>query len=256
MEQPPPVLAPPPEPPPPPAMSLAARLLNVFAIPGEVFAVVKASRVSLGNWFLPVVLSAVVLAAFAVIQLSQPAIRRQMREQQTKLMAKQVQTGNLTRVQADQALAVIEKFTVPMTVIMAALVSLVRVLWWAFVLRLLAQLFLKVRLGYGKTLEVAGLGTMISVLGASVTLLLTIKLAGASSAPGLGLVVSDFAATQKSPLVLAAVTAFSFWLVAVMSVGLARLAAVPFLRAAWLVFAYWLLQESFFSLFGAGQLVS
>jgi hypothetical protein len=137
---------------------------------------------------------------------------------------------------------------------LAVLVSVIRVLWWAFVLRLLGQLFLRVRLGYGKMLEVAGLGTMISVLGTIVTLLLTIKVAGASPTAGLGLVVSDFDATRKSPLVLAALSAFSFWLVAVMSVGLARLAGVPFLRAAWLVFAAWLLQESFFNLLGLGQM--
>jgi len=53
---------------------------------------------------------------------------------------------------------------------------------------------------------------------------------------------------------LSAVGAFSFWLVAVMSVGLARLGSVPFLRAAWLVFAYWVLQESFFNMLGLGQL--
>ena len=39
-----------------------------------------------------------------------------------------------------------------------------------------------------------------------------------------------------------------------MSVGLARLGGVPFLRAAWLVFAYWVLQESFFNVLGLGQL--
>jgi hypothetical protein len=254
MEEPPPVLAPSPEAPPPPAMSLAARLLNVFAIPGEVFEVVKASRVCMGNWLLPVLLSAVVGTVSAIIILSQPAMQRQMREQQTKLMAKQVQAGKLTRAQGDQTLALVEKFTVPITAILTVLVSVVRVLWWAFILRLLAQLFFKVRCGYRKMLEVAGLGTMISVLGAIVTLLLTIKLAGASPAASLGLVVSDFDATRKNTLVLGAVSAFSFWLVAVMSVGLARLGGVPFLRAAWLVFAYWVLQESFFNVLGLGQL--
>jgi len=92
------------------------------------------------------------------------------------------------------------------------------------------------------------------VLGAIVTLLLTVKLAGAPASPSLALGVGDFDATRKSPLVLGAVSVFSFWFVAVMSTGLARLGGVPFLRAAWLVFAYWLLQESFFNVLGWGQL--
>src|SRR5439155_20141913 len=41
MDQPPPILFSQPEPAKPPAMSLAARLLNVFAIPSEVFSEVK-----------------------------------------------------------------------------------------------------------------------------------------------------------------------------------------------------------------------
>jgi Yip1 domain len=227
----------------PPAMSLAARLLNVFAIPGEVFAGVKAGRSSIGNWLVPALLSAVVGTLAAIAILSQPVIQQQMREQQAKLMAKQVQAGTLTSAQADQMLALVEKLMVPIAVIVTVVASVVRVLWWALVLRLLGQMFLKVRLGYSKMLEVAGLGTMISVLGAIVTLLLTVKF-GTFETPGLRFVVDDFEAARKSQLALGAATAFSFWLAGVMSVGLARLGDVPFLRAAWLVFAYWVLQET------------
>ena len=166
-----------------------------------------------------------------------------MREQQAKLMAKQVQAGTLTSAQADQMLALVEKLMVPIAVIVTVVASVVRVLWWALVLRLLGQMFLKVKLGYSKMLEVAGLGTMISVLGAIVTLLLTVKF-GTFETPGLRFVVDDFEAARKSQLALGAATAFSFWLAGVMSVGLARLGDVPFLRAAWLVFAYWVLQET------------
>jgi hypothetical protein len=235
-------------------MSLAARLLNVFAIPGEVFAVVKASRAAVGNWLLPVLLSVTVGVSSAVILLSQPTVRKQMREQQAKLMAKQVSAGKMTRAQADQTLALVERFALPIATASAVLFSVVRVFWWALVLRLLARLFLKVPLAYAKMLEVAGLGTMISVLGAIVALLLSLKFTGGSHAAGLGLVVSDFAATQQNSVVLGAAGVFSFWFIAVTSVGLARLGEVPFLRAAWLVFAFWFLQESFLGMLGLGQL--
>jgi len=238
----------------PPAMSLAARLLNVFAIPGEVLDAVKGSRASVGNWLVPMVLAAVVGTISAIVLLSQPAIQRQMREQQTKLLTRQVEAGKMTRAQADQTVALVQKFTLPITVIATVMVSVVRVLWWGFVLWLVGQLFLKVRLRYGKMLEVAGLSTMISVLGAIVTLLLTVKLAHGSAPLGLPLVISDFDATRKSTVVAGAVTVFSIWLVGVMSVGLARFAGVPFLRAAWLVFAFWVLQESFCSLLGLTQM--
>jgi len=122
------------------------------------------------------------------------------------------------------------------------------VFWWAFILWLLGRLFLKVQFGYLKALEVAGLALMISVLGGIVTLLLTVNLTKLFGTPGLA--VADFEAARKSHLLLGAANLFSFWLVGVLSVGLAKLAGVPFLRAAWFVFAFWVIQESFFMLLG------
>ena len=115
---------------------------------------------------------------------------------------------------------------------------------------LLGRLFLKARLNYLKTLEVAGLALMISVLGGVVTLLLLVNLPKLFADPGLPLAVSDFDAIRKSPLLLGAANVFSFWLIGVLSVGLAKLAGVPFLRAAWFVFACWLIQESLLVLLG------
>jgi hypothetical protein len=95
---------------------------------------------------------------------------------------------------------------------------------------------------------------MISVLGTIVGVLLIVNLGRLFAGPSLALVINDFDETRKSHLFAGAANVFSFWLVGVMSVGLAKLAGVPFLRAAWLVVAYWMAQESFFILVGLGQL--
>jgi Yip1-like protein len=258
MDQPPPVLESQSVALKPHTMSLAARLLNVFAIPGDVFEEVKATAASAGNWLAPVVLSALVGAISAIIIFSQPAIQQQMREQQAKAMDRQVKSGHMTQEQADQALAITEKFMGPTMLkifgaVGAVVVSFLRVLWWAFVLWLLGRWFLKTRFGYGKTLEITGLAMMISVLGTLVTLLLTVNLARLFATPSLALVVSDFDATRKSHLMLGAINVFSLWQVGLMALGLARLAGVPFFRAAWVVFAYWVAQELFFILIGLGQ---
>src|SRR6266851_1368031 len=73
----------------PPRMSLAARLLNVFAVPSDVFTDVKTAPNAVANWLVPVLLSALVGALAAIIILSQPAIQQQMREAQTKAMDQQ-----------------------------------------------------------------------------------------------------------------------------------------------------------------------
>ena len=242
----------------PPATSLGARLLNVFAVPADVFDEVKASPGVTANWLVPVLLLALVGVISAVIIASQPAIQQQVREEQAKMLDKQVQAGKMTREQVDKILVVAEKFTGPAMLkilgsISAVFVSFVRVFWWGFILWLLGRSLLKTPVVYLKTLEVAGLALMISVLGTVVTLLLTVNFGRMFATPSMALAVSDFDATRKSPLMLGTVNVFSFWLVGVMSVGLARLSGAPFMRAAFLVLAFWVLEQSFFILVGLGQ---
>ena len=262
MEEPLPVLDSPPEAPPPPAISLAARRLNVFAIPGEVFAGVRASRISIGNWLVPALLLTTVGVVTAMIVVSQPAFQRQMRdltERQAKALDQQVKACKVKQPDADRAMALTRAITTPASLktlcsVAAAVVGVARVFWWGAVLWLLGRLFLKVRFGYPKALEVAGLGLMINILGAGVMLLLMVNLPGLFSAPSLAFAVSDFDTSRQSPMLVGAANVFSLWLLGVLSVGLAKLAGVPFLRAAWLVFAAWAIQQSLF-LLGGGVLV-
>ncbi len=239
--------------------SLAARLMNVFAMPGEVFNEVKSAPGNVGNWLVPVLLAALAGAIAAFVLFSQPAFQQQMREAQTKKMDQQVKAGKLTQAQADQAAAVMDKFMGPTVLkvfggLGAAVVSVGRVLWWALVLWLLGRWGFKNRFAYTKTLEVVGLAMMITVLGTIVTVLLQVNLTRMFATPSLGLVLADFDATRKSHLVLGAINVFSIWQVGVLAVGLSKLAGVPFLRAAWAVFTYWVLQESALILIGLGQM--
>ncbi len=258
MEPAPPITEPQSEAPKPAGTSLAARLLNVFAVPGDVFDEVKAGRITAANWLVPVLLWAVVGVIFALIIFSQPAIQQQLREQQARTLDKLVETGKMTRADADDAMAKFEKYGGPTLLkisgsVGAVLLSFVHVFWWALVLWLAGRWFFKAQFRYLKALEVTGLAMMIGVLGQIVTLLLVVNLARLFATPSLGLVISDFDATRKSHLVLGAANVFSFWLVGVMALGLAKLAGVPFLRAAFPVLAYWLLQESLLIMLGLGQ---
>jgi hypothetical protein len=240
-------------------MSLGARLLNVFATPGEVFEDVKISRPCTSNWLVPMVLSAIIGAFSAVVIFSQPSIQQELREKQDRLFDNQVKAGKLKKEDADKAREMAEKFTGPTVMKVAgacgALVAAaVRILWWARVLKLLANWFLKQQLVYGKCVETAGLAIMIGVLGSIVTLLLILNFSRMSATPSLALVIPNFDVTRKSHLLLGAVNVFSFWTVVVMSMGLSRLAGVPFFRAAPLVWTFWVLQELFFIMVGLGSL--
>jgi hypothetical protein len=241
-------------------MSLAARLLNVFAVPGEVFEDVKNSPVAVSNWLVPMVVLALVAAVSVMVVMSQPAILQQMKEQQQKAIDKEVAAGRMTQQQADQALAMMERFMGPGTMKIlgtagAVLTSVVRVFWWAFVMWLIAHLLFKQKeTRFPKLLEVAGLTMMISVLGQIVTLLLMVNLARTFASPSLGLLVQDFDVTRKSHLFLGAVNVFAFWHLAVLAIGLSRLASTPFIRCFFVLLLFSLLQYTFFILTGLGQL--
>lgn len=234
-------------------MTLAARLLNVFAIPGEVFAEVKASRVRIGNWLVPALLSVLVGVITSMVVLSQPAVHKQMRDltdRQAKALEQQVQAGKVKQADADRFMALMRSVLAPPVLktcgtVLAAVAGIVRVFWWGFVLWLLGRLFLKVAVDYRKTLEVAGLGLMIAVLGSIVMLLLMVNLPRLFGTTDVKMAFSDFDPSKASFLLLGAEYLFSFWLIGVFSVGLGRLAGVPFARAVWFVFAAWLIQQSF-----------
>lgn len=169
MEEPiPPLIEAPPQPPPPPGMSLAARLLNVFAIPGQVFGELKTAAPAASNWLVPAVLTAVIGVFSALIILSQPAVQKQFRERQAKFMQDGLENQKLT----PQERHLVEVLTSPQVLKAAGVAGAVigsfgSVLWWGFVLWFLARALLRVPVPFVKTLEVAGLSTMISVLGGS-----------------------------------------------------------------------------------------
>src|SRR5438477_11365469 len=163
---------------PPPPTSLAARLLNIFATPGDVFDEVKSSPPTASNWLVPTFLSSVIGAVAAILIFSQPTIVQQLHEQQTKAIDQQVKAGKMSQTDADKALPMIEKFTGPSMLkifgtVGAVVGSFARLFWWALILWLAGKLFLKVEFPYLKAAEVAGLATMISLLGGIVALLLT-----------------------------------------------------------------------------------
>ncbi len=231
--------------------------MNVFAVPGDVFEEVKASPNCASNWLVPIVLLSLVGAVSAFVIFSQPAIVQQLREKQEQAIQDQVKAGKIKQADADRVLAATQQFMTPNVMkifgaVGAVVAGVLRVIWWAVVLSLLGRWFLKASIPFGKAMEVAGLALMIAVLGGIVTLLLTVNFSNMFATPSLALTVDHFDTSRRSHLVLGAINVFSFWLVGVLGAGLARLASVPWPRGAFLVCAYWLIQETFFILAGGG----
>src|SRR6266567_4701928 len=96
-----------------PASSLAGRLLNVFAAPGDVFEEIRTSAPSTANWFVPLLLSCLIGVCYVFVVFSQETILQSMREAQEKAMQKQVDAGKLTQQQAEQRLEMAQRFAGP-----------------------------------------------------------------------------------------------------------------------------------------------
>lgn len=226
-------------------MPLWARLMNVFAVPGDVFEQVRVARVAAGNWLLPLLLASLAAAGAAVVVASQPALQQQIKEAQEKSIEQKVSAGKMSREDGDRILAMTEKVLSPTLLKLFAgfggiVAGLVKVFGWALVLWLLSRSLLKVPLDFMKAAEIAGLSAMIAVLGTIVTLLLQVNFSNPASSPNLALTVNF---DQKNPmhLILAALNLFDLWHLFVMAVGLSRLTGATFTRTSFTVVGFWLI---------------
>lgn len=246
MDQPPPIPEEPPIEAPQARMSVWARILNVFAVPGEVFEDVRVTRPSAATWLVPVFLYAIIGAIASILIMSQPAIIQQIHEQQAKVFDDRVKAGKMTREQADQALAAAERYSGPTTMkifgAMGAVVfSFISVFWWAFLLWLIGGIGLKTWLSFMKLVEVAALASVITTLAAIIKMLLVVSLSNPLASPSLALLLKNPDPHNKLFMVLNLVDIMTIWVLIVRSIGLAKLSSVRFGRAAAWVFGVWVL---------------
>ncbi len=233
--------------PPVPQTSLAGRLFNVLATPGEVFDEIKAAPATTANWLLPLLLALITGIAAVLVIYSQPAVLQQMHEQQTKVLEAKVKAGTMTQAQADQAEAMMDKFGGPgMTkfigCIFVGIIVVLRLFWLALILWVFGKWLLQANFAYGKALEVVGLAYVVTILGSIACALLSIslgKLVTASAA----LFAGDMDPQSVMHTFLQSLDFFDFWMFGILTVGLARLASVAWPKALSLIICYWLVME-------------
>src|SRR5512133_3492446 len=225
MEQPPPIVNDPhPDEPP---MSLGSRLSNVFAAPGEVFEDLRARPVNLANWLVPGLLLVALSWIAAWLIFSQPSIQQQLAEFTDRAVQKQAERMKASPEQAEQMRAAAAKFgsigQKVTAVAMPLVVAFVFPIVWGAFLWLVGNKILNARFEFMKAVEVVGLSNMIAVLDSVVRTLLIVIMGSIWAGPHLGILVSDF--DPENPLhgVLAALSIMSLWILAVRSLGFAKL---------------------------------
>lgn len=241
MEEPSPVIATEPAQPRQPTMSLGARLLNVFAVPGEVFDDIKASVPSLANWLAPAFIYLLVGWVGAWLMYSQPAVQQQMQEIQDQMVQKMVDKGWIPKEQAERQMAssnVGSKIGPYFEPVFSAFAGPVI---WALILWVVGLKVFKAKFEFIKALEVTGLANAIAVLGAIVHTLLVVGFGNMFASASPTLLMKDANPQHPTFAVMAVFNITTIWLLAVRSIGLARLCGVPFARAAFWIFGVWFL---------------
>ncbi len=233
-------------------MSLPARLLNVFAIPGDVFEEVRKAPLCVANWLIPALLLVLAGCIGAWLVSSQPAIQQQMREIQEKfqdkMLDKMVEKGRLTKEQADkqrEASALGQNVGQKIGTYVGPIFTAFAVpFWWGFLVWLLGTKLFRGSFPFMKAVEVVGLGNAIAILGSVVTTLLMVSLGSLNATPSPALFVKDYDPQNTSQALLQIPNVITIWVLVVRSIGLARLSGARFLPAAIGVFGLWLAQTS------------
>lgn len=231
-------------------MSLPARMLNVFAVPGEVFEEVRVSPPAAANWLVPALLLIVLGWIGSWLIFSQDSIRYQITELTEKAIQTQIEKAKVPEAQAEQ----MRKFgSIGLKVNMALMpvfVAFITPFFWGLVLWLVGAKMMKGTFGFMKAVEVAGLANCVMLLETIVKTLLIILSGNLFAAPSLALLIKDFDPQNSLHGLLAAVNVMTLWLLIVRAIGLSRLAVISFNKAALVVFGIWAGYTTFWLGFG------
>ena len=223
-------------------MSLGTRLTGVFSSPGDVFEEVKKGPPSTGNWLAPLVMWCLAGVLAACVMFSQDTVMQQIREQKERALQKKL--AGLPKEQREQVMASAEKFTTPgLMATFGSIGSVLTNVGWLFgmaaVLWLLGKLVFKSSFLYMQAVEVCGLAAMITILNVLISMLLVVVMGYTVATPGPILLVREPSAANPAHLALSALNVITFWYLAVLSLGLAKLSGASAVKTALWLFGLW-----------------
>jgi hypothetical protein len=238
-------------------MSLAGRLINVFATPGEVFDAVRAMPACVANWLTPALICIAVSWVGGWLVLSQPAIQQQLSEITSKAIDQQVQKAHMSREQAEPMRQAAEKYGLIgakiNAVVLPVVVAFATTFWWALILWLVGAKGFKGDFSYMKAVEVAGVANMLLVLEAIIKPLLILGMGNLFAAPSLMLVVTNFDPQNSLHAVLNAANLITLWRLGVLAIGLRKLTGASLAKAGAWVFGIWAAYTGLLLGFGAAM---
>ncbi len=225
-------------------MPLMERLTNVFAAPGELYDNVRLAPPRSSNWLVPWIIFAVVAVVLGQVMMSNPSLTDQLGAVIRKELDKQVAEGKMPSEQAERAY----EFTRPgstwftiMRIAGGVVGPLVALFVLGLIYWLLGKLVMKAQSPFMKVVEVVGLTFLIGALEQIVTTVLMFLFDSIFASPSLALFVSDFDIENKLHVILSKINIFTFWSMAVVSIGLSKLFQRDFPKVFVLVLVLWVI---------------
>jgi hypothetical protein len=234
-------------------------MANVIATPGDVFEEVRVAPVTAGNWLIPALIFIVLSWIGSTLLLTQPDIKQQITEMVEKGLRQQYEKMHMPKDKIEDAIKTTEKWLEITTLIGSyagpPLAAFLSVFGWGLVVWLIGTKVHKSDFEYMKAVEVVGLGNTIGVLDVIVRTLLILATRNVFASPSLAMLVKDFNPQNPTHSLLAMANVMTIWILAVRSIGLARLAKVAWFKAVAWIFGIWAAYSgSFWALGQLGQM--
>ncbi len=230
------------------------KIVGVLSEPSNLFSKLVLVNVKVTDWLLPVLALMIVAIVTTFVYMSNPEIKLEMQQQQKKAMQEQfdkmVESGQMTREQADEQLdRTSEMMSNPMFIYVFPTIGIVvMTLLWFFVITTLAFLIAKFALkgngGYSQAMSSMGLPLYISVVGGIVIIILALimgkMVTGVNPAALTGMDVKTLPGFLLSRL-----DVFSIWYYVVVGIAFAKMFKSDDVKkyvitslAVWLIFMF------------------
>ena len=208
------------------------KIVGVISEPATLFSKLVNLNTKVSDWLLPLVAMVIIALITTFLYMSNPEIRLEMQQQQRKAMQEQfdklVESGQMTREQADERLNQMGgMMDNPMfTYVFPSIGIVVMTLLWFFIFTTVAFLIAKFALKgtgtYGQAMTSMGLPLYISVLGAIVMIILSLVMGkmvtGVNPASLTGMDVKSFPG-----FLLSRFDVFSIWFYVVVGIAFAKM---------------------------------
>lgn len=219
-------------------------MAGVITGPGAVFEDVKGRAVRSANWVVPLALACLATMVYLGVAFSRPAVVAGVRDQQRKVMEKQVAAGKMTKAVADQVTAMGEKFMTP-TVLAAfgAMSAILSSVAGLFAMGVVIWMTLRwgagVEVDYMKVVEVCGLALVIDVPQKLIRSFLVLWRENLMATVSPALFLSNPSAGRRGDVLLSIFDAVDIWWLAVLALGVSKVTGVSYRTAGCITFGWW-----------------